>query len=252
MFFQRKKKRLLRELWRSRLAKPPSLPLSDYYGPCSPNSGGANRLLPPRPVVTAAQWRTTGGDDNGFCCDVEAEMSITKMTRCVRTRSGVTTRNSRGGGGGGGFCLMGHCCGDAQSTCSSVSMDQQSVDSNHIYADEEAEDKAYVAFLGKTLAQRQLEALLESANARTTTTTSATKSACVLIRRQEAMNWSEDLHVIACRMWRWADLDMRTDVLKRIPSCPNGKDPVYSCCNPSHWFRVLQPGECGGIIPANN
>lgn len=135
---------------------------------------------------------------------------------------------------------MGHCCGqDAQSTCSS--MDSSSSNQNHIYADEEAEEKAYLAFLGKTLAQRQLETLLESANARAGK--AMPKSACVLIRRQEAMNWSEDLHVIACRMWRWTDLDMRTDVLKRIPSCPNGRDPVYICCNPSHWFRVLQPGE---------
>lgn len=163
------------------------------------------------------------------CCHHQQEAKETSTT-CRRTATRA----------GQGFCLMGNCCGDSQSTCSSV-------DGNQIYADEEAEEKAFLAFLGKTLSQRQLESMLDSANARagqTTTSSSSTinHSACVLIRRQEAMNWSEELPVIACRMWRWTDLDMRTDVLRRIPSCPNGRDPVYICCNPSHWFRVLQPG----------
>lgn len=111
-----------------------------------------------------------------------------------------------------------------------------------MYADEETEEKAFLAFLGKALAQRQLETLLESV-AHAKTTGVQQQQPCVLIRRQEAVSWTEDLHVIACRMWRWADLNPRRDVLKRIPSCPNDRDPVYTCCNPSHWFRVLQPGE---------
>lgn len=229
MFFQRKKKRLLRELWRSRLAKPPSLPpsqLSDYYGP----------LCSARVPATPVFW--TGDDEShGVRCCHAAE-DYEDLTPTKELCQPQQPRGRRSSAGRGGFCLMGHCCGDAQSTCSSGSVDgRMSVDGNQIYADEEAEEKAFLAFLGKTLAQRQLETLLEGA------TGQSPASACVLMRRQEAVNWSEDLHVIACRMWRWTDLDMRTDVLKRTPSCPNGRDPVYICCNPSHWFRVLQPGE---------
>lgn len=217
MFFQRKKKRLLRELWRSRLPKPPSLPLSDYYGPCSPSTGATR-------VPAPAFWTADESNGRQRCCE-----ATTKEQRVVMMRRGSRS----------GFCLVGNCCGgDAQSTCSSMSVDSGS--SNQIYADEESEEKAFLAFLGKALAQRQLETLLESV---VRGVGSSTSSACVLIRRQEAMNWSEDLPVIACRMWRWTDLDTRTDLLKRVPSCPNGQDPVYICCNPSHWFRVLQPGE---------
>lgn len=222
MFFQRKKKRLLRELWRARLAKPP--PPSDYY---------ATSCLAASPPVFWAQATATtttaitglGGrprtDDDAYCCDAKDK----------RTRA----RNS--------FGLMGHCCcGDAQSTCS-VSSAENHPQSEMMMdvEDEEAEEKAFLAFLGKNLVPRQLETLLDVISGKAGV--SAT-SACVLVRRQEAENWSEDLAVIACRMWNWADLDVRRrDVLKRIPSCPNGRDPVYICCNPSHWFRVLQPGE---------
>lgn len=223
MFFQRKKKRLLRELWRARLAKPP--PPSDYY---------ATSCLAASPPVfwtatTPAINELAGAGDNtaAYCCEAKDD---------TRTRSTRMTRNS--------FGLMGHCCcGDAQSTCSVSSAE------NHPQSevmmdveDEEAEEKAFLAFLGKNLVPRQLETLLEVITGKAGGVSGT--SACVLVRRQEVVNWSEDLPVIACRMWNWADLDVRRrDVLKRIPSCPNGHDPVYICCNPSHWFRVLQPGE---------
>ena len=246
MFFQRKKKRLLRELWRSRLAKPPSLPLSDYYAPSCLSS--ATSGAPP------ARLRPQG---SGAYCD-RHDGSVGEYDMIVETEKGMRSSSpARRSSGGGAFCLMGHCCGGNQSsTCSSATGSEdsghqdQDLGQHHqqhphlMYADEETEEKAFLAFLGKALAQRQLETLLESvAHAKTTGVQQQQQQPCVLIRRQEAVSWTEDLHVIACRMWRWADLDPRRDVLKRIPSCPNDRDPVYTCCNPSHWFRVLQPGE---------
>lgn len=233
MFFQRKKKRLLRELWRARLTKPPAPPpLSAFYG----NSCLA---ASPQPPPDSCYWPATATHAGGDVIRPVDGLWTHQETSTTTTKERPRTRQS--------FCLMGHCCGDAHSTCSSVSSTTENqprrlADSPMDVDDEEAEEKAFLAFLGKNLAQRQLETLLEVASARAETT-----SACVLLRRQEALNWSEDLPVIACRMWRWADLDVRhrRDTLKRIPSCPNGRDPVYICCNPSHWFRVLQPGELG-------
>lgn len=62
---------------------------------------------------------------------------------------------------------------------------------------------------------------------------------CVLVPRGAIEG--EEPHVIACRIWRWPDL-MYSDELKRIPSCPMELDPVYVCCNPSHWSRLSQAG----------
>lgn len=64
---------------------------------------------------------------------------------------------------------------------------------------------------------------------------------CVLIPR--GLIDGEEPQVIACRLWRWSDLyDSRA--IKRIPSCPNEKDPVYVCCNPAHWSRIHHLGNC--------
>lgn len=62
---------------------------------------------------------------------------------------------------------------------------------------------------------------------------------CVLVPRQ--MIHDEEPQVIACRLWRWSDLYDPSEI-KRIPKCPNEKDPIYVCCNPAHWSRLCQPG----------
>lgn len=62
---------------------------------------------------------------------------------------------------------------------------------------------------------------------------------CVLVPRGSID--SEEPQVIACRLWRWSDL-YDCNAIKRIPSCPNEKDPIYVCCNPAHWSRVYQIG----------
>ncbi|KAG5670755.1 hypothetical protein PVAND_000996 [Polypedilum vanderplanki] len=58
---------------------------------------------------------------------------------------------------------------------------------------------------------------------------------CVLVPRGSIDG--EEPQVVACRLWRWSDL-LSSHSIKRIPSCPNEKDPVYVCCNPAHWSRI--------------
>jgi hypothetical protein len=62
---------------------------------------------------------------------------------------------------------------------------------------------------------------------------------CVLVPRQKLRG--EEPQVIACRLWRWSDLYDPNEI-RRIPKCPNEKDPIYVCCNPAHWSRLCQPG----------
>lgn len=62
---------------------------------------------------------------------------------------------------------------------------------------------------------------------------------CVLVPRESIDG--EEPQVIACRLWRWSDL-YDCHAIKRIPSCPNEKDPIYVCCNPAHWSRIYQIG----------
>ncbi|CRL05194.1 CLUMA_CG018280, isoform A [Clunio marinus] len=61
---------------------------------------------------------------------------------------------------------------------------------------------------------------------------------CVLVPRQ--LIHDEEPQVIACRLWRWSDLCDPNEI-KRIPKCPNEKDPIYVCCNPAHWSRLCVP-----------
>jgi hypothetical protein len=63
---------------------------------------------------------------------------------------------------------------------------------------------------------------------------------CVLVQR--GLIDGEEPQVIACRLWRWSDL-YDSHAIKRIPTCPNEKDPVYVCCNPAHWSRVHHIGK---------
>lgn len=63
---------------------------------------------------------------------------------------------------------------------------------------------------------------------------------CVLVQRTTI--GGEQPHLIACRLWRWMDI-IHSSELKRIPSCPNEKDPVYICCNPAHWSRQCKTGK---------
>lgn len=86
------------------------------------------------------------------------------------------------------------------------------------------------------LKERQLETLCQAVES---TTGKDGPTDCVLVPR--ASITKVEPQVIACRIWKWPELTCAED-LKRIPSCPNEKDPVYACCNPTHWSRLCRPG----------
>lgn len=97
-------------------------------------------------------------------------------------------------------------------------------------------DQLFMALM-KKLTERQLQTLCQALDR--ATTYDGQVSNCVLVPRSAI--FGEDPHVIACRLWRWADLRYAEE-LKRSPSCPNEIDPIYVCCNPTHWYRHYRTG----------
>lgn len=71
---------------------------------------------------------------------------------------------------------------------------------------------------------------------------------CVLVPRDAVDGEPGGPHVLACRLWRWPDVRY-ADELRRLPACPSAWDPVYECCNPSHWSRQMLEGRLVGSEP---
>ncbi|XP_075148035.1 daughters against dpp [Haematobia irritans] len=123
---------------------------------------------------------------------------------------------------------------------------KQSVDASNFQAE------VYFNALMKQLKARQISSLLKavksrhdpvitssmggaSSSGRSSMTTYHTN--CILMRRAEILG--EEPYVIVCRLFLWRDLS-NSSQLKRLPVCPNERDPVYVCCNPLHWCRILE------------
>lgn len=72
---------------------------------------------------------------------------------------------------------------------------------------------------------------------------------CVLVPRDAVDGEPGGPHVLACRLWRWPDVRY-ADELRRLPACPSAWDPVYECCNPSHWSRQMLEGRfvCSAML----
>lgn len=88
--------------------------------------------------------------------------------------------------------------------------------------------------LTKKLKEAQVETLCQAVKY---STYDGQTSNCVLVPR--LLIDGQEPNVIACRLWRWPDLRCANE-LKRIPSCPNEIDPIYICCNPTHWYRMCR------------
>ena len=53
------------------------------------------------------------------------------------------------------------------------------------------------------------------------------------------------IHALLCRLYRWGGgpEPALAGELVRLPSCDcDTSDDIYTCCNPYHWSRVLDPG----------
>lgn len=132
------------------------------------------------------------------------------------------------------------CCGDANGGDSSdANMLQSSALTAAANVPPATTTSLYQSFyaLAKKLKETQIETLCQAVkrgavyDGRTTN--------CVLVPRLQIDGLEP--HVIACRLWRWHDLRHAIE-LKRIVSCPNEMDPVYVCCNPTHWYRICRTG----------
>ncbi|XP_017084888.2 mothers against decapentaplegic homolog 6 [Drosophila eugracilis] len=71
-------------------------------------------------------------------------------------------------------------------------------------------------------------------------TTAPTYLQCILI--QCTTETDQEQHVTASRLFFWPGLRSGEE-LKRLPICPAARDCVYTCCNPLHWYRILQQPE---------
>lgn len=65
---------------------------------------------------------------------------------------------------------------------------------------------------------------------------------CILIKCTSGVD--EEQHVTTCQMFFWSDLRGGGE-LRRLPTCPSARDYVYACCNPLHWYRIIQPIDSG-------
>lgn len=122
-----------------------------------------------------------------------------------------------------------NCCGSTSSTTTQTTTTNQIDFAQQIYP--------MFCALMKKLKEPQMQTLCQAVEK---DAFDGQLTHCVLVPRGTIDG--EEPHVIACRIWRWPDLQSAKE-LKRIPSCPNEMDPVYACCNPSHWNRLSQPGK---------
>lgn len=97
----------------------------------------------------------------------------------------------------------------------------------------------------KPFKNKQIAELLQAVKSRVDPPASSpTYLQCILIKCLSPVD--EDQHVTTCQMFFWSDLRGRGE-LRRLPTCPSARDCVYVCCNPLHWYRIMQPIDSGRI-----
>jgi MH1 domain len=253
MFFQRKRKILRKTLWHSRITTP----VSSSSSTMAPTMYGHLPSPAPYCYPSGAADESVGSTN---CCGVDMRQQRTAHRKSVNSRRGDASANS-----------LANCCLNTACSSSSSSSSDNELTEQHQY-------RLYCALFDR-LKSSQLSTLSDAVkhasggqqtqqpplvqqqhqhqhqhhqlamNAGVASSNnvpyaqqqipSTTSSDCILVQRDQIMG--EEPHVIACRIWRWPDLS-NADELKRIPSCPSGKDPVYVCCNPNHWSRTCKTG----------
>lgn len=214
MFFQSKKKNLWKRLWRSRVS--------------STNSASPRHQHRAEPCSQADQYYQLANETS-----VESYYYPQQLEKGNYYRNCGLAREEGGSLLSSTTAVLRNCC--SNSTTSST-IDLLDRDAQQLF-------RALVNQLKK---DSQLETLCQAVEGLladvSKSLTHCQPTDCVLVPRQLIHN--EEPQVIACRLWRWADLSGSHEI-KRIPKCPNEKDPVYVCCNPAHWSRLYQPGNAG-------
>lgn len=149
----------------------------------------------------------------------------------VKEQQHATSNNKQSesdtGGEGSSFAM---CCTNSSST---NSINQYDIDEYRLYSN-----------LVNPLKEQQLETLHQAIQSERNVAGAASTvgtTGCVLVQRGQKGLMDIEPHVIACRIWKYPDLQYAEE-LKAIPSCINQKDRVYACCNPTHWSRLCRPG----------
>ncbi|XP_054745074.1 mothers against decapentaplegic homolog 7 [Anastrepha obliqua] len=134
--------------------------------------------------------------------------------------------------------MLRNCCGG--SGLSTDSRASNSISNAFYQNDKEAigQQKFQQTFrkLMKMLNWQQQATLLDAVKSRKEMSVVNT-SCCILLKK--SLIYKEEPYVIVCRLFFWQNLRDATE-LKRLPSCSNDRHPMYVCCNPLHWYRVLE------------
>ena len=89
----------------------------------------------------------------------------------------------------------------------------------------------------KSISEDSLEMMVKAVESKGTEQTG-----CILIPTSvlRQSKYSIELHVLCCKLWRWADLRIEQP-LRQLSGCSQ-TDDAKVCCNPFHWSRLLLAG----------
>lgn len=210
MFFQSKKKNYWKRLWKARV-----------NASATSNSSRSQQLTHEQPYPSNPdQYYHLSNEtsvENCFCFPQNQEKQTLQAQAMEQETSTIQS-------------VLRNCCANSNS------------DSTMDLLDGERKARLQFRAFMNQLKKGQLEPLCQAVEGLSTDVSSGKShqaTNCVLVQRQKIQG--EEPQVIACRLWRWNDL-YDPNELRRIPKCPNEKDPIYICCNPVHWSRLCQPG----------
>ena len=212
MFFQSKKKNLWKRLWRSRVT--------------STNSSSPRQQHRQEPCSQIDQYY----QESYYYPHQQEKVNYYRNCGLVREEGSSLLSSTT--------AVLRNCCSNSN-TSSTIDLLDRDTHQHQLFR----------ALMNQLKKDSQLETLCQAIESLSTATDVPSKTSahhyqptdCVLVPRQPVHD-KEPFEVIACRLWRWSDL-IDSNEIKRIPKCPNEKDPIYVCCNPAHWSRVCEPGK---------
>lgn len=216
MFFQSKKKNLWKRLWRSRVT--------------STNSASPRQQQHrPEPYSQADQYYQQPNEtsvESYYYPQQQEKLNYQRNCGLVREEGSSLLSTTT--------AVLRNCCTNSNSSSTIDSLDRET-------------QQLFRLLMNQLKKDSQLETLCQAIECGLSSTDVSSKTLpqhyqptdCVLVPR--ALIQGVEPQVIACRLWRWSDLDDPSEI-KRVPKCPNEKDPIYVCCNPAHWSRLCQPG----------
>lgn len=226
MFFLNKKKNLWKRLWRSRV--------------CTTTSTTSNLVRQQQHQHQQQPLHPQPDQYYQLACETSAESYYYQQQPQHQQQHEISQRNC--GSERGESSLLSTTTAGLINCCTNTNSDS-------IVDLSDQTQLKFRTLVSKLKKDSQLETLcqaVESVGVSDVTTGKANRpqdhqpTDCVLVPRGDILG--EEPQVIACRLWRWQDL-YNSDEIKRIPSCPNEKDPVYICCNPAHWSRICRTGK---------